>query len=149
MSLAGNWGRHTWVRYSSRSSSATRFTISACGIFMPPNIGSFQRLGFLTCAQMLMHAIARGGCADTVRESALEADSTGRQILCRTGDSNPRLAFQSDALPLVQCCFTPTESIRLIRDGEPRTATSTLTQLKIPYYFIISSHKAPELCSTS
>ena len=30
---------------------------------------------------------------------------------------------------LVQCCFTSTETIRLIRDGDPRTATSTFTQL--------------------
>ena len=29
----------------------------------------------------------------------------------------------------VQCCFTFTETIRKIRDGEPRTATSTFTQL--------------------
>ena len=28
----------------------------------------------------------------------------------------------------VQCCFTSTETIRSIRDGEPRTATSTFTQ---------------------
>ena len=34
---------------------------------------------------------------DTVRESALKIHS-GRKIPCRTGDSNPRLAFQSDAL---------------------------------------------------
>ena len=27
------------------------------------------------------------------------------------------------------CCCTSTETIRLIRDGEPRTATSTFTQL--------------------
>ena len=30
---------------------------------------------------------------------------------------------------MVQCCFTSTETVRLIRTGEPRTATSTLTQL--------------------
>ena len=30
---------------------------------------------------------------------------------------------------MVHCCFTSTESIRLIKDGEPRTATSTFTQL--------------------
>ena len=30
---------------------------------------------------------------------------------------------------LVQCCFTSTETIRRIRDGKPRTATSTFTQL--------------------
>ena len=29
----------------------------------------------------------------------------------------------------VQCYFTSTETIRLIRDGEPRAATSTFTQL--------------------
>ena len=28
-----------------------------------------------------------------------------------------------------QCYFTSTETIRLIRDGEPRMATSTFTQL--------------------
>ena len=38
---------------------------------------------------MLIHAIAHGGCADTVRQSALVTDS-GRKIPCRTGDSNPR-----------------------------------------------------------
>ena len=30
---------------------------------------------FLACAQMLMHAIAHGGCTNTVRESALNVDS--------------------------------------------------------------------------
>ena len=29
----------------------------------------------------------------------------------------------------VRRCITPTETIRVIRDGEPRTATSTFTQL--------------------
>ena len=29
----------------------------------------------------------------------------------------------------IQCCFTPTETIMTIRDGEPRTATSTFSQL--------------------
>ena len=29
----------------------------------------------------------------------------------------------------VQCCFTSTETIRTIRDAEPRTSTSTVTQL--------------------
>ena len=37
----------------------------------------------------MMHGIAHGGCTDTVRESALEADSR-RKIPCLTGDSNPR-----------------------------------------------------------
>ena len=37
---------------------------------------------------MLVHAIAHCGCRDTVRESALEG--SGRNIPCRTWDSNPR-----------------------------------------------------------
>ena len=45
--------------------------------------------GFSTCARMSMHAIAHGGCTDTVRESAPKVDS-GRIIPCRTRDSNPR-----------------------------------------------------------
>ena len=44
--------------------------------------------GILMCAQMLMHMTAHGGCMDTVRESALGADS-GREIPCHTWDSNP------------------------------------------------------------
>ena len=30
----------------------------------------------------------------------------------------------------VQCCFMSTETIRSLKDGEPRTATSTFTQLQ-------------------
>ena len=33
------------------------------------------------------------------------------------------------SLPIVQRYFTSTETIRTIRDGEPRTSTSTFTQL--------------------
>ena len=53
---------------------------------------------FLTCTQMLMHAIAHGGCTDTVRESALKVD-TGKKSLAARGlepASVLRLAFQSD-----------------------------------------------------
>ena len=44
----------------------------------------------------------------------------------------PRLSHRSWSLERLfsfQCCFTFTETVRLIRDGEPRTATSTFTQL--------------------
>ena len=44
-----------------------------------------QCVGFVTCAQMLMYAIAHGGCADTVRQSALKTES-GRKIPCHTGN---------------------------------------------------------------
>ena len=53
---------------------------------------------------MLMHAIAHGGCTDTVRrESALEADWRRRKKPCCTGVSNPRQyrawLIEPDALP--------------------------------------------------
>ena len=43
----------------------------------------------------------------------------------------PRLSqlLSSEAFEFVQCCFTSTEDVRTVRDGEPRTSTSTLTQL--------------------
>ena len=30
---------------------------------------------------------------------------------------------------VIKCCFTSTETVRAIRDGEPRTSTSIFTQL--------------------
>ena len=103
---------HQCVWYFHASVRVVFSCISTCDIFVHQYVWYFhasvrvvfsciqtlvgcQCLGFLTCAQMLMHAIAHGGCADTVRESALEVGSSGRSIPCRTGDSNPRLAFQS------------------------------------------------------
>ena len=41
--------------------------------------------GYLTCAQMLMHAIAHGGVRTHVKESALKVDS-GRKIPSGTGE---------------------------------------------------------------
>ena len=58
-----------------------------------------QCLGSLTCAQMLMHAIAHEGCADTVRESALKVDS-GRKIpLPRLGIEPASAACRFHTLP--------------------------------------------------
>ena len=56
----------------------------------------FTYLGFLTCTQML-HAVAHGGCADTVMESALKVYS-GLFALWLESASVLRLAFQPDAL---------------------------------------------------
>ena len=61
--------------------------------------------GSLTCAQMLMHAIAHRGVRTHVRESALKADS-GRKIPCRTGESN--VPQRRAGLPLFQQSFIPT-----------------------------------------
>ena len=126
-----------------------------------------QCLGFLTCAQMLMHAIAHGDCTDTVRESALKVDS-GRKTHCRTHAHmhartharthahththtqsnhtrrrpNRNKLARKDGIQSVtvskpggapfhfSVALRPcTETTRLIRDGEPRTTTSTFTQL--------------------
>ena len=61
---------------------------SVCSISVSRQWYGCQCWGFLRWTPTLMHAIARRGCTDTVRESALEVDS-GRKILCRTGNSNP------------------------------------------------------------
>ena len=42
------------------------------------------------------------------------------------------------------CCFTSTETVRTIRDGEPRTATSTFTQLLRPDLFAFSVALRPQ-----
>ena len=83
MSLSGNSGRLTRVRHRCRKIS---FRVSRQWY-------ERQYLEFLTCVQVLLHAIANGGCADTVRgQSALKVDPE-RKIPCRTWDSN------SDAQP--------------------------------------------------
>ena len=73
-SLAGNSDRLTWVRHSSRKSSATnsyQYAVFSCILTM---VYGCRCLGFLTCAQLLMHAMAHGVCTDTVIGSALKAD---------------------------------------------------------------------------
>ena len=99
--LTGKLGRLTWVRHSSPRSNTT-YSYQCVQYFrVSKQWYGCTCLGFLTCAQLLLHAIAHG----ILRECALEADS-GRIIPCRTGDSNPRqycdflLAyFQSGSLP--------------------------------------------------
>ena len=105
LSLVGNSGRLTWVikAHLPQEQLGSRF-LSLCVQYfcVSKQLHGSQCLGLSTCAQMLMYAIARGGCTDTVRESALKADS-GRKIPCCTGDSNPRWYFQSDALLTYPC----------------------------------------------
>ena len=92
LSLAGNSGLLTWERHSSRKSSATHSYQCVQSFRVYKQRYGCQCLGFLAGAQMLMHAVAHGGCTDTVRKSALEV-GYGRKFPCHTGDSNPR-----------QCC---------------------------------------------
>ena len=84
----GKFGSPYLGKVTAAARAALPIPYSACGIF----VWSIQRygcqcLGYLTCAQMLLHAIAHEGCTDTVRESTLKVDS-GRKIPCRSGDSN-------------------------------------------------------------
>ena len=63
------------VRHSSRKSSATQYCPHVLYFRVSKQWYSCQRLRFLTCAQMLVRVTAHRGCADTVRESALESFS--------------------------------------------------------------------------
>ena len=62
----------------------------------------------------------------------------------------PRLPYSSWTLRArVQCCFTTTETIRPVRDGEPRTATSTFTQLlnsEGPRSVLLYDHRNHKAC---
>ena len=82
LSFAGNSGRLTRERQTVARAALPTVT-SECGVFSCVSINNNVAnvfCFFLTRAQMLMHAIAHWGCADTVRESALTADS-GRKSL--------------------------------------------------------------------
>ena len=69
--FAGNSGCITWVRHSSRKSSATH-SCNVYGIFVYPNNGMAASVwGFSTCAQM--HAIAYVDITNTVKTFALES----------------------------------------------------------------------------
>ena len=83
LSVARNLGRLTWIRHSSRKSSATHSYRCVQYFRLSKQWYGCKCLGILTCTQMLMHVIAHAGCTDTVRESALEVDS-GSKIPCRT-----------------------------------------------------------------
>ena len=76
-----------WLYQGDATRAALPIPINVCSMFVCLNNGTAASFLFLTCTRMLMHAIAHGGCMDTVRESALEADS-GREIPCCTVDSN-------------------------------------------------------------
>jgi len=76
--LVGNLDHLNWMRHSRCKSSATHFCL-----YMQYFRGSEQGYGcqcleFLMCAQIVMHAIARRSCTDTIRVSALNVDS-GRE----------------------------------------------------------------------
>ena len=85
LTTVGNSGCLTWARHSSPKSSATHSYLCVQHFPVSKQRYGCQRLGFVTCAQMLMHATAHGGRTNNVRESALEADS-GRKYLAARGN---------------------------------------------------------------
>ena len=72
--LVGNLSHFIWVRHSSQKSSATHSY----------NCVQYFHVSKLV-SQTVMHAIAHGGCMDTVRESALEADPGEKNPLPHQG----------------------------------------------------------------
>ena len=63
------------------------------------------------------------------RHHALQITENTRsyqRVSFSTAKDNGRLLHLT---AVVQCCFTSTETARTVRDGEPRTATSTFIQL--------------------
>ena len=73
----------------------------------------------------------------TTREVMFTHDRSSKYQLCTT---LAKLACHSQQTvrSFVQCCFTYTETIRTVRDGEPRTSTSTFTQLLSPFKFNVA-----------
>ena len=92
ISPMGNSGRFPPGKSQLRQSRATQPQLHA-GCFSVSIIHRTltRTTGSLTCAQMLMHAIAHGRWTDTIEESVLKVDSRGeKKIPCRTGESNLR-----------------------------------------------------------
>ena len=103
-SLMGNSGGLTWVRHSrrsSRKSSATHYYQCVQYLGVSKQWYGCQCLWVLMCTQLLMQAIAHGGCANTVRESALKADWEKNPVHHRGLEPESVLLqpFQSDAVP--------------------------------------------------
>ena len=95
-------------------------------------IGNCGNLGFLRCAQLLMHAISHGGCTDTVRESAPEADWE-KNLLPHRGLEHAsvfRLAFQSDVLPTELLPPSRPTLVKMPYMATPQTKQTPFSNLK-------------------
>ena len=101
-----------------------------------------QCLGFLTCAQMLIHATAYRGCTDILIESALEADS-GRKIPCCTRDSNlHQYCAWLFRRTLYHMCYTQSTQSATYRNHIDTCFMLTVCSLKSIYafFFIVMTH---------
>ena len=66
---------------------------SECYIFcMTKQWYSCQCSGFFTCTQLLMHAMAHGGCTNTIGKSALKVDSVRKVARCTRGWSRTSIS---------------------------------------------------------
>ena len=69
------------------------------------------------------------GAAPPSEHNKARAERRGLGVWPCTVSSASLVARARLHCSFVQCSFTSTETIRTIRDGEPRTSTSTFTQL--------------------
>ena len=82
--------------------------------------------GKYTCKWCMLPAIRMEGVGSLGWDHSgfsMLREETQAYVVCPT----PLCGF----LLLFQCCLTSTDTMRLIRDGEPRTAASTFTQLRL------------------
>ena len=95
--------RKTFNAQNGLSTAVARAALCAAFFPVSKHWSGCRCLGSFTCAMMLVHAIAHEGCTDIVRIC------TGRKILCRTGDSNPRQycawLFGRTLYALIRCYF--------------------------------------------
>ena len=122
LSLVRNSGQLTWVRNSSSKSSATHSYL--CVQYFH---GSKQRygrpcLGFLTCTQMLRHAIAHRGCMDCTGSWLGEKNPllpwglkpalilSGFSVRCTTNRAIPIPNSLSPYYRLGYVCYTGTDA---------------------------------------
>jgi len=111
LSLVGNSDRLTWVRNSSRKSSATHSYLCVWYFHVFKLWYGCRCSGFLTFVQILMHVIARRGCTDTVRvrtenwfgDKSLATPGTWTRVNIAPGFSVGRSTNR--AIPVPSCCL--------------------------------------------
>ena len=85
--------------------------LTMCSIFVCPECVrqcfGCKYWGFLTCAQMMTHAIAHGGCTNSISESALKADSERKKTLPHQTRLEPASADDDELmLNVLRCHLT-------------------------------------------
>ena len=113
LTFAGNLGHLTWVRHSSRKSSAARSYQRVWYFHVSKQWYGCQCLGFLTRTQMLLHAIAHGGCIVWSGDSLFSKASDWKARRNTDAGSSPRCGkrffsqSQLSVQTLWQCPYSP------------------------------------------